>query len=254
MTRGTKVVHCIVAAEATLTLERVAAEVGTALYPVRYRDIAAVVSDADGAVGEGDPSPERLLAHERVNERVLREFPLVPISFGALLRSREEVVELLRSAYEALRDLLEAMRDKVELALKVRWRRERVLELLEAEDDCLRALRADITARRGSTYFARVQYARLVEALLHERAQRWADEVLAALKDASLATRSHRSDDEDVILDAAFLVAHVEQPRFAAALDQLVTRLTPLLELEASGPRPPYHFVEIRLELTQPED
>jgi hypothetical protein len=42
-----------------------------------------------------------VLAHERVNETVMRDHTVIPMSFGTIFKTRDDIVELLRSAYDA---------------------------------------------------------------------------------------------------------------------------------------------------------
>ena len=51
---------------------------------VRYRKLAAVVSDVPLIALE--PTRENVLAHERVNQQVLRNHTLVPMSFGTVFK------------------------------------------------------------------------------------------------------------------------------------------------------------------------
>src|SRR5690242_4291510 len=82
------------------------------VHTVNYKDIAAVVSDTPMEVH--DPTRENVLAHERVNETVMRKFTVIPMSFGTVFKTREDIIELLRSAYEAFHDVLVKMQDKLE--------------------------------------------------------------------------------------------------------------------------------------------
>ena len=63
---------------------------------MHYRDIAAVVSDTPIEVL--DSTRENVLAHERVNETVMREHTVIPMSFGTVFKTRDDIIELLRSA------------------------------------------------------------------------------------------------------------------------------------------------------------
>ena len=74
------------------------------VYTVHYKNLAAVVSDAPLEVL--DSTREHVLAHERVNETVMREHTVIPMSFGTIFKTREDIVELLRSAAEAFGDVL----------------------------------------------------------------------------------------------------------------------------------------------------
>src|ERR671931_308774 len=130
------------------------------VHTVNYKDIAAVVSDTPIEVH--DPTRENVLAHERVNETVMRKYTVIPMSFGTVFKTRDDIVELLRAAYEAFKDVLSKMQGKLEFGLKVLWDRDVMIREIERENEDVRRLKAEISAQKGSTYFARVQYGRLV--------------------------------------------------------------------------------------------
>ena len=44
------------------------------------------------------PLARTFLAHERVNELVMRDHTVIPMSFGTIFKTREDILELLRSA------------------------------------------------------------------------------------------------------------------------------------------------------------
>src|SRR5947209_12071044 len=58
------------------------------VYTVHYKNLAAVVSDAPLEVL--DSTRENVLAHERVNETVMREHTVIPMSFGTIFKTRED--------------------------------------------------------------------------------------------------------------------------------------------------------------------
>src|SRR4029434_3101437 len=122
------------------------------VYTVHFKNLAAVVSDAPLEVL--DSTRENVLAHERVNETVMREHTVIPMSFGTVFKTSEDIVELLRSAYDAFREVLGKLRDKGEFGVKVLWEPEAVIRELEAQDDNLSRLRQEISSQRGSAYFA----------------------------------------------------------------------------------------------------
>jgi hypothetical protein len=45
-----------------------------------------------------------------------------------VFKTKEDIVELLRSAYDAFHDVLEKMQDKVEFGLKVLWDRDVIVK------------------------------------------------------------------------------------------------------------------------------
>src|SRR5215207_10097238 len=156
---------------------------GDEVITIRHKGLAAVVSNTPIVVY--DPTRENVFAHEQVNEAVMREFTVLPMAFGALFRTEEDIIELMRGTYDALRDVLAKMEGKVEFGLKVNWDRDRVIGELEEESEEIRNLKEQITSRgSGSTYFARMQLGRLVETALAEKSDAYVREVYDYLRDA----------------------------------------------------------------------
>jgi hypothetical protein len=216
------------------------------VHTVNYRDIAAVVSDTPLEVY--DPTRENVLAHERVNEVVMRDFTVIPMSFSTVFKTSEDIVELLRSAYEAFRDVLVKMQDKLEFGLKVLWEPETIIREIEKDDDNLRLLRQEISHQKGSTYFARMQYGRLVDSLLQDRSEKLVSEIIDTLSGVCVASRTNKPIGDKMILNGAFLVARDREPDFDAKVKEIDARYENLI-FKYTGPWPPYNFVNIRLKL-----
>jgi len=218
----------------------------TEVHTVNYKDIAAVVSDTPLEVY--DPTRENVLAHERVNEVVMRDFTVIPMSFSTVFKTSEDIVELLRSAYDAFRDVLVKMQDKLEFGLKVLWEPETIIREIEKDDENLRLLRQEISHQKGSTYFARMQYGRLVDSLLQERSEKLVSEIIDTLSTVSVASRTNKPIGDKMILNGAFLVARDREPDFDAKVKEIDARYENLI-FKYTGPWPPYNFVNIRLKL-----
>ena len=124
-----------------------------------------------------DPTRENVLAHERVNETVMQQHTVIPMSFGTVFKTDDDIVELLRSAYDAFSDVLNKMQDKLEFGLKVLWDRDQIIREIEEEDEDIRRLKSEISSQKGSTYFARMQYGRLIDAALQARSERYVAEI-----------------------------------------------------------------------------
>src|SRR5580704_17026364 len=117
--QGGKYVYCIIRLGDSREFGEIGIGGGSRVYTVQHSDLAAVVSDTPIVIY--DPTRENVLAHEFVNETVMREFTVIPMSFGTVFRSEEDVSELLRSAYQAFNDVLDKMQDKIEFGVKVLW-------------------------------------------------------------------------------------------------------------------------------------
>jgi hypothetical protein len=245
-TRG-KYVYCVIQSADALKFGAVGiGDNSSEIHTVHYRDLAAVVSDVP--LGILDSTRENVLAHERVNEIVMRDHTVIPMSFGTIFKTKDDIVQLLRSAYDAFGDVLSKMRDKMEFGLKVLWDRDSVVKDIEDEDEGIHRLKNEIALQKGSTYFARMQYGRAIDAALQARSERYGTEILDRLRDVAVASRINKPIGDKMIMNAAFLVSRDQETAFdnrvksiAAEHDKLTFKYT--------GPWPPYNFVNIRLKL-----
>ena len=179
------------------------------VHTVHHEDLAAVVSDVP--LGSLEATRGNLLAHERVNAEVLREHTVIPMSFGTVFRTGEDVVELLRSGHDTFAGVLDQMKDKVEFGVKV-------------------------LRERGA----------VVDPMREQRSQECAAQVLRRLRDVCVASRTNETVGDRMFLNAAFLVQRSRE----AAFDQGVQALAQDFEeftFQFTGPWPPYNFVAIRI-------
>jgi hypothetical protein len=242
-----KYVYCIIKSERPLRFGPLGIGIDPAdVHTVHFGDIAAVVSNTPMVVQ--DPTRENVLAHQRVNETVMQQHTVIPMSFGTVFKTDDDIMELLRSAYDAFTDVLNKMQDKFEFGLKVLWDRDQIVREIEEEDEDIRRLKSEISSQKGSTYFARMQYGRLIDAALQAHSERYVSEVFRALRDVSVASRSNKPIGDRMIMNAAFLVARDMEPAFDRSVKAIGQRYDKLT-FKYTGPWPPYNFVNIRLKL-----
>jgi len=245
---GGKYVYCIVRSDRQRDFGTIGIGGGQRVFTVAYRDLAAVVSDTPIVIY--DPTRANILAHEFVNETVMREFTVIPMSFGTVFRSEEDVTELLRSTYQAFSDVLYKMQDKIEFGLKVLWDREKVIANLERENDEIRKLKDEIGRNTSSsTYFARMQLGRLMESAIEDMGARYVADIHEALKPVAVASRSNKPIGDRMIINAAFLVDRAQEQAFDERVKDISRKYEGVLAFKYSGPWPPYNFVNIKLKL-----
>ena len=221
---------------------------GDEVYTIHDGDLAAVVSDTPVVVY--DPTRENALTHEHVNETVMKEFTVIPMSFGAIFRTEGDVREFIKDTADALRDVLLKMKDKIEFGLKVNWDPEVAAREVEQQSEEIRRLKEEImSSRLASTYFARMQLGRLVEQAMSAKQDGYVREIYDHLRDCAVASRHNKPIGDKMILNAAFLVERDKQPEFDHAVQEIAHRYEGKLRFNYTGPWPPYNFVNIRLKL-----
>ena len=141
------------------------AAAGEMVYAVTHGDISAVVSRT--AVFIFDPTRENALAHEHVIETVMKTHTIIPMSFGTVFRTDDDIREVLRSIYPSVKDVLKQMSGKVEFGLKVTWDRDHIVEELQRDHEEIHRFHQEITRKHlQSTYFARMQLGRMIDKAL----------------------------------------------------------------------------------------
>ncbi len=164
---------------------------GELVYTVNYQDIAAVVSNT--SVYIFDPTRENALAHEHVIETVMKNYTIIPMSFGTVFRTDNDIREVLKSIYPSLKDVLHQMAGKFEFGLKVNWDRDQIIEDIKNDDEEIRQFHQEIIRKHlQSTYLARMQLGRMIDKALAERSISYVREIYEALRGVCVASRDNQ--------------------------------------------------------------
>jgi hypothetical protein len=215
---------------------------------VHHADIAAIVSKTPVFIF--DPTRENALAHEHVIETVMKQHTIIPMSFGTVFRTDDDIREVLKSIYPSLKDVLKQMSGKLEFGLKVNWDRDAVIEELKQEHEEVQRFHQEITRKHlQSTYFARMQLGRMIDKALVERSAQYVREIYDALRNVCVASRDNKPIGDKMIMNAAFLIERQREAEFDAAVNKVAKRFGDRLNFKYTGPWPPYNFVNIRLKL-----
>src|SRR5215467_144912 len=221
---------------------------GEAVYTVNHQDIAAVVSKTQVAIF--DPTRENALAHEHVIETVMKNYTIIPMSFGTVFRTDDDIREVLKGIYPSLKDVLEQIADKLEFGLKVNWERDQIVEELTRSDEEIRQVRQEIIRKhQQSTYLARMQLGRMIEKALADRSSQYIREIYEALRSVCVASRENKPIGDKMIMNAAFLVERHREAEFDQIVNKTARKYGTRLKFKSTGPWPPYNFVNIRLKL-----
>ncbi len=223
-------------------------QAGGPLYTVPHNGLAAVVSDSPTT--EYESTRANMLAHERVQERVMREFPLLPVRFGTVAdaaSSSQQIWKLLARRFQEFDGLLADMDGKVELGLKVLWRDEKLLfEELLSRNEGIRRLRDSLEGKSPqATHFDRIRLGEMIKDALGRKREAEAASLLAPLRRIARRTVENPIAVDRMIVNAAFLVEASREEELDQAVDRLEQRLQDRVICKYVGPVPPYNFVNV---------
>jgi hypothetical protein len=183
-------------------------------------------------------------AHEAVLDAALAQATIVPLRLCTLYREHAGVQAMLRQQAPALRESLTLVDGRTEWGLKV-----------FADLDRLAATYAEAEPPpgSGSEYLAQRRREREQSEQASELAERAAADVNAELETAAIRARTNplqprevHGREADLLLNAAYLVERGREADLHEALARVDARWREAgieLEVELTGPWPPYNFV-----------
>lgn len=197
---------------------------------------------------------ENIRRHEGVLERVLASTTVLPCRFCTVYRTEADLRQFLRERQDALAKALAQVAGRVELGVKAFVDPERFAAGGAQENEQIRELTAQAAQTEGGRAYLE---SRRLERLVGDERARFGQEAASELHRRLLDTAergvlldlqrpelSGRSDE--MVLNGAYLVS--DRPGFERELATLAGDLSKRgLELELTGPWPPYNFVSEEL-------
>jgi len=245
-----KYLYCVVRCSEERTFEDVApiGEAGGPIQTVVNDDLAAVVSDSP--VVEYESTRTNMMAHERVQEKVMREFTLLPVRFGTVSNpasSTQGIRKLLENRSDEFHRLLADMEEKVEVGLKAFWRDEKaIFDEVVTENRGIQKLRNALDGKPlQAIHFDGIRLGEMVKEALDRKRAAEAASILVPLRRIAYRTMETPVLVDRMILNAAFLVDKSCEEDFDQAVAKLDEEFGHRTVFKYIGPVPPYNFVNI---------
>lgn len=206
-------------------------------------DIAALVSDVSEPSSLG--SPKDLTAHKAILDASAAEVPVLPMRFGALLSSDEDVAnELLAANHDLFASALKELDGLVQCVVKGRYLGETILrEVLSENREAVRLRDRIRAADPDSNHRARIRLGEIVDravATKRDMDTRTLVNRIASHCEASvLREPAHEWDTVNV----ALLVKTSESGQLQQAIDEVAHDWEGRVDLRLLGPMAAYDFV-----------
>ncbi len=216
---------------------------GDPVTTISYNDLSGVISDAP--IKKYATTRDNTIAHEKAIEEVMRQgYTVLPVRFGTVAGSAQEVRDALRKRYRDFKDLLRDMDNKVELGVKALWLDMEAIfgEILKERED-IKRLR-DGAARRP-TRDSMIHVGEMVQGALEKKKEKEADLLVGAVRKISADVRTNKTFGDNMFLNAAFLVDRDWEKEFDDRIEELRVKYADRMKLSYVGPAPPFNFVNI---------
>ena len=196
-----------------------------------------------------------LTAHHRVLHGMAERGTVLPVAFGTVAHSEEDLRALLRRNARTLTDLLERLEDRVEMGLKVYWETANIFEYFVATHQELEAMRNRLfRPGRQSSLDEKVELGRLFQNLLEQSRQRHTRRVTDALAPFCVEVRAIDPGDERMIMKLACLVEKDRRQQWEEGVLQTARLFDDHYRFEYNGPWPPYNFAHVDLQSVTSEE
>lgn len=228
---------------------------GIAGRPVRILqqgDLAAIVSDSPS--DQYDITLENVTAHENVVEEAMQRADVLPVSFGTVAHSDQEVQErLLQWESDQLHEQLMRIKGRVELGVKALWEQSALFAQIAADDSNIQALREQIVGTTPEeTYDLRLELGELTDAAIQQRREQDSDDILDALSPLAVDTRTNNIITDMMIVNASFLVDKNQVQTFADKVNALRQAYAGRITFQFVGPLPAYNFINVAVSWEEP--
>jgi hypothetical protein len=188
------------------------------VYTIAHQGLSCVVSDYSGKDFSAMSKEELvrcLLAHQAVVERVMKRHTVLPVKFGTVLLTSDEVCDLISQGHSQFFLTLLWMQDKVEVEVVATWDREQ----------------ASMVQRRDS----------------------YLERIINFLKPVSIEVQPNALGSGEMVMSVAFLLEGANLGAFDSRVRQLNDLFYNQINLHIIGPLPPYSFATVEVTKLSPE-
>jgi hypothetical protein len=221
---------------------------GDEVSTIGYDDLSMVVS--------GHPmtkfvvNRENMLAHEKVNEEVMKEFDSVlPVRFGTIASNADELRNLLDRRYREFKNLLRDMDHKIELGVKGIWKNMDVIfkEVVD-ENKAIKRTKEDIQNDKNKKNIqAKMEVGKMVEKDLEKKKEKEAERIVDVLRRTAFDHKLNKTISDVMFINAAFLVDKGREKEFDNMMDDLSDKYKNRIKFLYAGPLPVFNFANITI-------
>jgi len=219
------------------------------VYTVPYHDISAVVSNSkfvNYSTLPKDRVAGYLLAHQRVIEKIMDSYAVIPMNLGTYASNIMEVEEVLSGGYAMFKDIFRKITNKIEIDVVASWSDLNSIIKEIGEEQEVKEFKEEILSNpEGVSIKDQIRIGSLIKNILGKKRERCALEIETELKNVSIDFRKHDLMDDRMIFNIAFLIDKDRKAEFEERLDELNGLYDEKIDFRCVGPLPPYSFYTI---------
>ncbi|WP_249870428.1 GvpL/GvpF family gas vesicle protein [Oceanobacillus saliphilus] len=221
------------------------------IYTIHYKDAAMVVTKVPMKIYH--PSKDNLMMHQKVLSTVMGKIDtLVPISFGNMFHSEEDVIALAESLYPQLEKIFPQIKGKMEVGLKVVGKKDWLEKNINQNEDVMKKKQVVHSKSEAAGYFDRIQLGEMAKNFFQSLQNDIRSEIHEPLTPLAEADKLNDPIGEKMLLNAAYLINRNEEAAFDEKVNELHDRWLDKVDFKYTGPWPAYNFINIKLKVEEP--
>ena len=213
------------------------------VYTIHFNNIAMVATNVSGEVL---PARNNLMAHQQIITEVMKQYRVIPMSFGNLFHSKNDVVLIMDHLNEEFEKLFSQLENKMEVGLKVIPKKEWI-ELEMTNNPLLKEWKSKQNDQ--ANFYEQIQLGEQAQNFILHLEKKVSTEIFEPLLELAEAGKQNKTIPGKTLLNAAFLVDTVHEAAFDNKVNELYERWKDKADFKYSGPWPAYNFVNIRLRI-----
>lgn len=219
-------------------------------FTIHYQDAAVVAAEVPMKIYH--PNKENLMMHQNVISSVMEQKDtVIPISFGNLFKTKEDVEVVLKNLYPQFEKLFPEIKGKIELGLKVIGKK----EWLESEIHKNPQVEEMSEKVRGKSeaagFYERIQLGGIAQQFFAAIQDEMRAEIFEPLEESAEAAKQNESTSERMLLNAAFLIDRDQEKSFDRKVNEAHEKWRDRVDFKYTGPWPAYNFINIRLKVEE---
>lgn len=224
---------------------------------IGFKDLAAVISCSPLMTYDSlakEKVVKDLVIHQSVIEKVMKRFTILPVKFGTMVETEDEVIKFLEKGYVLLSNELDKMEGKIELDLVAWWDTPKIVATISQHNHEIQEKQQELALKGDKVSIEdKVKLGICIEKALKAEKMRAHRLILQALQQETEDVCPHDLASNEMIFNAAFLLEKKNEELFHTVVHHLDHQLESNVNFRVVGPLPPYSFSTIVFNKIDPE-
>jgi hypothetical protein len=250
MQRDGKYIYCIIASDYDVNLGAIGVGGrGDLVSAIGFDGLSMVVSDHP--LSRFVVNPENMLAHQNVIEEVMKEFrSVLPIRFGTIAATPDEIRNLLNRRYSEFMELLRQFENKVELNVRGTWKSMgKIYQEIDHENVELHNIKTELEKidDKDKRKHKIMEAGNLVEQALIQKKQKETEEIIDAFRRSVFEFKLNKTTGEAMFMNTAFLVNSGREIEFDHIMADLGSKYEDRSDFVYTAQLPIFNFIDLKI-------